>query len=234
MEKRVLPRLQPLGALNCRIATRRTYGAAGRGIIQPMTRHKHAQTGLVTPQLPQHWLTAALRMLAMLVLHVASTLQMICRRRPVIGTQAMPTDPPKAKTDTQSKETTPAVQHDSLQSAHPEQARFASRPSKDERDTTACHPGNAKRYPGPTYQVRRTAKWFPALRYASAGMTTEIAQHARSLTSTPTQLRSSRRKSGSRAPTLMLATGLHMQPWIPAFAGMSGDLISATNKNAAA
>ena len=200
-----------------------------------MTRHKHAHTGLVTPQLPQHWLTAALRLAAMLVLNVASTLQMICRRRPVIGIQAMPPALPKAKTDTQPKERKPAAKHSSpTQSVHPEQGSFAARPSKDERDTTGCHPGNAKRYPGPTYQVRRTAKWFPALRYASAGMTTEIAQHARSLTSTPTQLRSSRRKSGSRAPTLMLATGLHMQPWIPAFAGMSGDLISATNKNAAA
>jgi hypothetical protein len=32
----------------------------------------------------------------------------------------------------------------------------------------------------------------------------------------------------------MLATGLRQQPWIPACAGMSGDLITATNKNAAA
>ena len=167
-----------------------------------MTRHKHAHT--VTPQLPQHWLTAALRAFAMLVLHVASTLQMICRRRPVIGTQDMPSALPKVKTDTQSKETLSAAEHSSPpHSAHPEQARFASRPSKDERDTTACHPGNAKRYPGPTDPVGQTAKWFPALRYASAGMTTigahENAQHVRSLNSVSPSLRSSRRKSGTRA-----------------------------------
>jgi len=65
-----------------------------------MTRHKHAQTGLVTPQLPQHWLTAVLRAFAMLVLNVASTLQMIRRRAAVIGTQPTPTDLPQAKTDT--------------------------------------------------------------------------------------------------------------------------------------
>jgi hypothetical protein len=27
----------------------------------------------------------------------------------------------------------------------------------------------------------------------------------------------------------MLAQGLHTQPWIPAFAGMSGDLITSSN-----
>lgn len=101
-----------------------------------MTRHKHAHTGLVTPQLPQLWLTAALRMLAMLVLHVASTLQMICRREAVNATQPTPTDLPKAKTDTQHKETNPAAKHSSPpHSAHPEQRSFAARPSKDERDT---------------------------------------------------------------------------------------------------
>ena len=41
-----------------------------------MTRHKHAQTGLGTPQLPQLLLTAVLRAFAMLVHYVVSTLQM--------------------------------------------------------------------------------------------------------------------------------------------------------------
>jgi len=199
-----------------------------------MTRHKHAHTGLVTPQLPQHWLTAALRVFAMLVHLVASTLQMTRRRAPVIGTQDMPTRLPRETTDTRHKETTPAAKHSSpTHSAHPEQARYACRPSKDERDTTGCHPGNAKRYPGATDPVGQTAKWFPALRYASAGMTNEIAQHVRSLNSASPSLRSSRRKSGTRAPRVMLATGLHTQPWIPACVGMSGDLITGSNKNAA-
>jgi hypothetical protein len=77
-----------------------------------MTRHKHAQTGLVTPPLPQHWLTATLRVFAMLVHLVASTLQMICRREAVNVTQPTPTDLPQAKTDTQSQKANNAVQQD--------------------------------------------------------------------------------------------------------------------------
>ena len=101
-----------------------------------MTRHKHAQTGLVIPPLPQLWLTATLRAFAMLMHIVASTLQMISRRGPVIGTQSTPTDLPRAKTDTQSRETESAVQHDSSQSAHAEQRSYAARPSKHERVLT--------------------------------------------------------------------------------------------------
>ena len=65
-----------------------------------MTRHKHAHTGLVTPQLPQLLLTAVLRVFAMLVLNVVSTLQMIRRHDHVNATRAMPTILPRAKTDT--------------------------------------------------------------------------------------------------------------------------------------
>jgi hypothetical protein len=200
-----------------------------------MTRHKHAHTGLVTPQLPQHWLTAALRVFAMLVHLVASTLQMPRRLIRVNATRAAPTVLPRETNDTQDQEITPAAEHSSpTQSAHPEQARYAGRSSKDERDTTGCHPGNAKRYPGPTDPVGHTAKWFPALRFAPAGMTTEVAQPVRSLNSASPSLRSSRRKSGSRAPSVMLAQGLHQQPWIPTCVGMSGENLTATNKNAAA
>jgi len=156
-----------------------------------MTRHKHAHTGLVTPSPLDHWIDATLRVFAMLVLHVVSTLQMICRRRPVIGTQAMPSALPKAKTDTPSKERQPAAKHSSpLQSAHPEQARFAGRPSKDERVlTSASH---------------------------------KLLQHGEPHTKASPSLRSSRRKSGSRAPRVMLATGLRQQPSIPTCVGMSG------------
>ena len=102
-----------------------------------MTRHKHAQTGLVTPPLPQLLLTAALRMLAMLVHNVASTLQMTRRRTRVNATRATPTDLPQAKIDTQPKEPNSAAQHHSPpSSAHPEQRSFAARPSKDERVLT--------------------------------------------------------------------------------------------------
>ena len=96
---------QRVSAKVWRIEQRRIYGAADRVILPRMTRHKHAQTGLGTPQLPRLWLTAALRAFAMLVLNVASTLQMIRRRDAVIGTQPTPTDLPRAATDTQPKET---------------------------------------------------------------------------------------------------------------------------------
>ena len=62
-----------------------------------------------------------LRAFAMLVLHVASTLQMIRRRAAVNATQPTPIDLPQAKTDTQfqkannaaqqSSPTTPSVSH---------------------------------------------------------------------------------------------------------------------------
>ena len=164
-----------------------------------MTRHKHAHTGLVTPQLPQHWLTAVLRTFAMLVLNVVSTLQMICRRRPVIGTQAMPSALPEAKTDTQPKETNPAVQPDSPPKAlilrdrmHEVRTAELSRAivSKDER----------------------------VLTIASHKL---LQPRERKINASPS-LRSSRRKSGSRAPRVMPATGLHQQPWIPTCVGMSG------------
>ncbi len=115
----------------------RIYGAPCRGILPRMTRHKHAQTGLVTPSPLDPWIDAMLRAFAMLVLHVASTLQMIRRREAVIGTQPMPTDLPRAKTDTQSKETIPAAQHRSHpNSAHAEQRSCAARPSKHGRVLT--------------------------------------------------------------------------------------------------
>ena len=76
-----------------------------------MTRHKHTHTGLVTPQLPQLWLTAVLRMFAMLVQSVRSTLQMIRRRPPVIGTRETPAVLPRETSDTIQE--TLAVKHDS-------------------------------------------------------------------------------------------------------------------------
>ena len=94
-----------------------------------MTRHKTAQTGLGTPQLPQLLLTAALRAFAMLVLNVASTLQMIRRRDAVIGTQPTPTDLPRAKADTHQETT--AAQQSSPIALILSSARSA-RPSKDE------------------------------------------------------------------------------------------------------
>ena len=186
-----------------------------------MTRHKHAQTGLVIPQLPQQWLTAVLRAFAMLVQSVASTFQMRARRLPVIGTRTMPDALPRVTSDTQQQEPQTVAASDTP-IMHP---------------TPACHPGSAKRYPGPIHPVGRTSQWLPAPRYAAAGMTTigaiENVQPARPHNPAPPSLRSSRRKSGPRASRVICVTGLRKQPWIPACAGTSG-FLSPPNKNAAA
>ena len=187
-----------------------------------MTRHKHAQTGLVTPQLPQQWLTAVLCVFAMLVHHVASTLQMIRRREAVNATQPTPAVLPRVKTDTQQQDPQSVAASDTP-IMHP---------------TPACHPGSAKRYPGPIHPMGRNSQWFPALRYAPAGMTIiapfEAAQPARSINPAPPLLRSSRRKSGPRASRVMcVQIGLLTQPWISACAGTSGESLTASNKNAA-
>ncbi|MDP3494993.1 MAG: hypothetical protein Q8R82_17920 [Hyphomonadaceae bacterium] len=96
-----------------------------------MTRHKHAQTGLVIPPLPQLLLTAVLRAFAMLVSNVVSTFQMTVRRLPVIGTRMMPDALPRLKNDTHHRETQAALILSSTRSV---------RPSKDEGVlTTVSH-----------------------------------------------------------------------------------------------
>ena len=100
-----------------------------------MTRHKHTHTGLVTPSPLDRWIDATLRLFAMLVLNVVSTVQMFARRPDVNATRQMPVALPGMKTDT-SKEP-PAVQQDSsLPSAHAEQRSSAARPSKHARGLT--------------------------------------------------------------------------------------------------
>ena len=69
-----------------------------------MTQHKHAYTGLVTRSPLDRWIDAMLRVFVMLVQSVVSTLQMIRRRPPVIGTQAMPASLAGEKSDTLRKQ----------------------------------------------------------------------------------------------------------------------------------
>ena len=186
-----------------------------------MTRHKHAHTGLVTPQLPQQWLTAALRAFTMLVQSVVSTFQMI--RLNVTRDWHTP----------DYEAALPRVTSDTIK----ETQSVAASDTPIMHPTPACHPGSAQRYPGPIHPVRHTSQWFPALRYATAGMTIivpfESAQPARSHNPAPPSLRSSRRTSGPRASRVICVTGLRKQPWIPACAGKSG-LLGPLNKNAAA
>ncbi len=97
----------------------------------PMTRYKHAQTGLVTPSPLDRWIDATLCVFAMLVHYVASTFQMIRRREAVNATQPTPTVLPRAKTDTQQQETKAAAQHRSPPALILSSTQSV-RPSKDE------------------------------------------------------------------------------------------------------
>ncbi len=75
--------------------------AVARRMMLPMTWHKHAHTGLVTPSFPQLLLTAMLRLFAMLVSSVASTLQMTRRRLPAeCHSDVTPADLPRETIDT--------------------------------------------------------------------------------------------------------------------------------------
>jgi len=172
-----------------------------------MTRHKHAQTGLVTPQLPQQWLTAALRAFVMLVLNVASTLQMK-QLRPKRDWHT-PDDEaalPRMTSDTQQQETKPAAQHRSPPALILSSTQSV-RPSKDEGVLM-----NASHKPAQHEHSIHLAP--PSLR-------------VRRFASNP------RRKPGPRASRAICVTGLLTQPWIPACAGNSG-FSSPPNKNAAA
>ena len=89
----------------------RFYVPVAQRIMLPMTRHKHAHTGLVTPQLPQLLLTAVLHLFAMLVSSVRSTLQMTRRRLAAeCHSDVTPTDLPRETSDT-IKEYHLAAQH---------------------------------------------------------------------------------------------------------------------------
>ncbi len=69
-----------------------------------MTRHTYAQTGLVTPSPLDRLIDAMLRVFAMLMSSVRSTLQMPRRHPPVNATQAMPAGLPRETSDTSNKE----------------------------------------------------------------------------------------------------------------------------------
>jgi arylsulfatase A-like enzyme len=75
-----------------------------------MTRHKHEHTGLVTPSPLDHWIDVMLRVLAVLVSSVASTLQMTRRRLAAeCHSDVTPTVLPREKSDTQQQETQSAL-----------------------------------------------------------------------------------------------------------------------------
>ncbi len=218
-----------------------------------MTRHKHAQTGLVTPQLPQLLLTAVLRAFAMLVHYVVSTLQ-------------MKQLPPKRDWHTHDDEAAlPRMMSDTFKDNHAAQHRsppalilsstLRVRPSKDEGVlTTVSHtaPSPSVSHAARAIYLALPCRWRqdqsnegelpPSVRSTGGGGSPRLrgeTEGALSLESAPPSLRvrrfasNPRRKSGPRASRVICVTGLHKQPWIPTSAGTSG-FVSPPNKNTAA
>ena len=133
-----------------------------------MTRYKHTHTGLVTPQLPQLWLTAVLRVFAMLVSSVCSTLPMIRRPARVNATRATPPGLPREKTDTDQE--THAVQPDSPKALMLSSAQSA-RPSKHKRVlATLSHTS-----PSPSVSHAARAIHLPLLRMGRTKGTSSTA-----------------------------------------------------------
>ena len=166
-----------------------------------MTRHKHTHTGLVTPQLPQLWLTAVLRVFAMLVSNVASTLQMIRRRSPVNATRETPTVLPRETSDTDQE--THAAQHRSLI------ALMLRRPK-----AVSKHEG----------VLTTRATLTPS--FSALCRESRLAHHRDTQLNVPLIPA----KAGTQGKTCGLfrleasiPCKTHHRSWIPAFAGMSGD-----------
>jgi len=201
-----------------------------------MTRHKHTHTGLVTPSLPQRLLTAMLRVLAMLMSNVASTLEMITRRPPVNATRKMPADLPRETSDTH-QETEPVAASD--QSSNPP-GYLSSRQRAALSGPHFSHCGIAD-------------QWLPALRFVAARITSEdkssqgatptesfsglsresrLAHHGNhqlTVPLVPTNVGtqgSPRSLSGSEAASPCKA---HSHPWIRIFIRISGDRPALAN-----
>ena len=123
-----------------------------------MTRHKHAQTGLVTPSPLDRWIEATLRAFAMLVHYVASTLQM--KQLPPKRDWHTPDDEaalPRMTTDTFKDNH--AAQHRSPPALILSSAQSV-RPSKDEGVlTTMSHTE-----PSPSVSLTTAAIHLPLLR----------------------------------------------------------------------
>jgi len=176
-----------------------------------MTRHKHAHTGLVTPPLPQLLLTAALHLFAMLASNVASTLRM-CFRRPVVNA-TRPTSHalPGERSDIQQQEPNQVAASDNCPVALMVSSTQSVRPSN--------HEG--------VFTLRAT----PTASFSGLSRESRLAQHRDHQLTVP--LIPAKAGTQSYNGTRVKISDQRMPPWIPAFAGTSGDR-TAPNKNAAA
>jgi len=180
-----------------------------------MTRHKHMHTGLVTPSLPQRLLTAMLRLFAVLVLNVASTLQMIIRRCPVIGTREMPADLPGETSDTQQQETESAAPYSQSSKALIPRSASQMRVSKDEGALTRATP---------TESLSGLSRESRSAQHRGCQLTVPLVPAKVGTQGSPRSL------SGPEAASLRKA---HHHSWLPIFIRMSGEN-SAPSENAAA
>ena len=122
---------------------------------QARTRAK----GLVTPSLPQLWLTAMLRAFVELVRNVVSSLRMDPSRLPAeCHSDVPPQALPHATTDTQQQEINPVAASDSDRPCSHQGLSSRKREALSRTHVSTC--GLAD-------------QWFPALRFAAAGMTTK-------------------------------------------------------------
>ena len=168
-----------------------------------MTLVQTRANGFETPSLPQLLLTAMLRVLAELVLNLASTLQMIRRRSHVNVTRAAPPVLPRETSDTSKEQL--AVQPDSPKALMLSSTQSV-RPSKHERVlTTRATPTES--FSGSPRESRlahhRDCELTVPLIPATAGTQGETCSLFRLEASIPCKT--------------------HHRSWIPAVAGMSGD-----------
>ena len=144
-----------------------------------------------------------LRVFAMLVSNVASTLQMIRRRPPVIGTRETPADLPRETSDTAQE--THAVQPDSPIALMLSSTQSV-RPSKHERVLT----------------TRAT----PTESFSGSSRESRLAHHGDNQLTVPL-IPAKAGIQGETCGLFRLEASIpcktHHRSWIPAFAGMSGD-----------
>jgi hypothetical protein len=173
--------------------------------MAPMTRHKHTHTGLVTQSPLDRWIGAMLRVFAMLVFNVASTLQMTIRRPPVNATRKMPAGLLGETSDTY-QETRPAAPHS--------QRPIALMVSSTHSVRLSNHEGVL------------TTRATPTASFSASCRESELAQSREdqlTVPLVPTKVGTQGSPRSLSGPEAALPRKAHHRSWIPAFAGMRGN-----------
>ncbi len=168
-----------------------------------------------TAQTRTHWaghpvassarLIDALGLFAILMSEIASTLQIITRRPPIIGTWEMPAGLPGETSDTQQQETETAVP-----SSQPTQALMVS-------STRSVRPSN--------HEGVLTARAMPTKSFLAPCREFRLAQHRDHQLTVPLVSTNVGTQESPRSLSGLEATiprKAHHRSWIPIFIGMSG------------